>query len=215
MEIFNFLLSINKIAVFSFLLALALVIYEIYLLIKQSQQKKIVIPNFENEKFFKKNRSIFSVKKEEKKAIYQRPSLPLLFLGISLLIVFGFVLLIGSFNREKKNSSVVSSSAVIKTIASSGIKIYNLNWQELNEEELKNLKPGDKIIIGIKTIPQADIDKARIKINKDQWQLTDETEVKFNKNLGVFFREYQIASGEHQLKIEAQLHSVKEGWLGE
>ena len=73
---------------------------------------------------------------------------------------------------------------------------------------------GKKIIIGIQTIVEADIDRARIKINTKDWQISDITTL-FNPQLKVYYREYIVATGTAQLKIDAQLHSASDGWLGE
>jgi len=92
--------------------------------------------------------------------------------------------------------------------------MYNEKWQELSEEEIKTIRPGTKIIIGIEKINDQNIDMARIKINQGAW---DEKSITshFNQEKNVFYREYQVATNDAFLKIEAQLHSRTEGWLGE
>jgi hypothetical protein len=101
-----------------------------------------------------------------------------------------------------------------KTVTSEGILIFDENFNLLKDEDLNKLEPQKKIIIGIKTLEGAEIDKARIRINRNIWRLEDETKKFENKNK-VFYIEYEPASEESRLKIEAQLHSIKDGWLGE
>ena len=71
-----------------------------------------------------------------------------------------------------------------------------------------------KVYVGIQTIDEADIDRARIKINEKDWNVAHITS-QFNKDKKVYYREYTIASGESKLKIDAQLHSETDGWLGD
>jgi hypothetical protein len=101
-----------------------------------------------------------------------------------------------------------------KVITSDGILIFDENFNLLKDEELNKLEPQKKIIVGIKTLEGTDIDKARIRINKNIWQPEDETK-KFEKKNKVFYIEYRPASDESRLKIEAQLHSRSDGWLAE
>jgi hypothetical protein len=82
------------------------------------------------------------------------------------------------------------------------------------DSKLKALESGYKVFIGVKNISGIDIDKARIRINADKWNLEDETS-KLEIKTGLFYKEYQIATNETKLKIEAQLHSQTEGWLGD
>ncbi len=55
---------------------------------------------------------------------------------------------------------------------------------------------------------------ARIKINQGEWDDQSIT-TNFNKEKNVFYRKYQLATNEAFLKIEAQLHSTVDGWLGD
>jgi len=115
-------------------------------------------------------------------------------------------------NELPVNSSLTNEEK--KIILTGKIKIYNEKWQELNDEGLKNLKPGEKIFIGIEKVGFSDIDMARIKINQGAWDKESITQ-NFNPEKNVFYKEYQVATADAFLKIEAQLHSSTEGWLGE
>lgn len=215
-----FIQSINKIAIITFFMTSILVIFEIYLLIKEKKtQEKPLIPEFKTDKKYKKYEKIkpvLVIKKEEEKRVYQKPNLKLTVIFIIFMFFSGIIFLLGklTFNQPSKNQLKINPTPMVKTVSSPGIKIYNENWEEISEEKLSSLKPGDKIFIGIKTIIGVDIDKARIKINSDKWMPEDEV-ANFNQKLNLFYKEYQIATDESQLKIEAQLHSQKEGWLGE
>ena len=142
--------------------------------------------------------------------------------GPLLMIIIGIVSLIGvtsliimSYNTNiNKQRVAANSTPIMKEITSDGLKIYNESWNEIAGNRLDVIQPGKKFYIGIKTIVEADIDRARIKINASAWQISDITTL-FNQQLKVYYRDYTVATGTAQLKIDAQLHSASDGWLGE
>jgi len=73
--------------------------------------------------------------------------------------------------------------------------------------------PGKKVYVGIENINDPNIDMARIKINQGEWD-KDSITTNFNQEKNIFFREYFLSTNEAFLKIEAQLHSKIDGWLG-
>lgn len=217
----DFLVSINKISLVIFFLTLGILIYEYRLLKLERQKEKIPkIPQF-NDAYassFKKNENVIVVENKEER--YKPHSTKLFIILIIITLFFAMVSLAGFIFQEKSNNITTSnqlannSSFEEKVVASEGILIFDENFNLLKDEDLNKLEPEKKIIVGIKTIQGADIDKARIRINKNIWGLEDETK-KFNSKNQVFYIEYQLATAESQLKIEAQLHSIKDGWLGE
>jgi len=215
----DFLVSINKISLIIFVITFAILIYEYRLLKKEGKKGKTPkIPQFSDTyaSSFQKDAKVMIF--EEKEVKFTRHSPKLFFFLVIITLFFALLTLIGFFSKseEVSFSPKLTPTPIIeeKVVASEGIEIFDENFNLLKEEKLVALQPGQKIIIGIKTIPQADIDKARIRVNKDFWEIEDETN-KFNQKNQVFYIEYQLATDESKLKIEAQLHSLKEGWLGE
>jgi hypothetical protein len=98
--------------------------------------------------------------------------------------------------------------------SSKGIKVYDNKWSELDENKIASLRGGDNIIVGIERTTDANIDKARIRINKVQWTEGDEVTT-LDRTKNVFYKEFTIATDEVFLKFEAQLHHKTDGWLGE
>ncbi|PIS16075.1 hypothetical protein COT62_00345, partial [Candidatus Roizmanbacteria bacterium CG09_land_8_20_14_0_10_41_9] len=86
--------------------------------------------------------------------------------------------------------------------------------RELTDLEVSKLKGGDRILIGIETIKNVDVDRARIRVNETEWKLNHIT-LNFDSQKSIYYKEYSISSGAASLKIEAQLHSLKDGWLGD
>ncbi|MFN4212601.1 MAG: hypothetical protein ACK4FL_01390 [Microgenomates group bacterium] len=218
MDISNLLFSVNKISFIAFIITGFLVAYQIYLIKKETLTKnKPRIPEFKEEiKIRDKDGNVFINTEEKKKPVKKARKISLI-ITTMVFVFFGLLIILSGtfkFNGEKLRTNPITTTPIINFIASSGIKIYNQNWTELTDNQLMNLKPGSTIYIGIETVADADIDKARIRVNKQYWDNQDIT-VNFNKERKVFYREYIIASDEAMLKIEGQLHSKTDGWLGE
>ncbi len=215
MDIFNLILSVNKIALIIFIITGFFVFYQLYLLKKETSVKtKPKIPEFK-EGTRLVNYSKVIIKNPEKKSAKKVSVIPLI-VALIVFIFLGTILLVNflSLQKEESSEAKVAPTPIINFITSAGIKIYNQEWIELTDEQLKELAPGQTIYVGIETVADEDIDKARIKINKKQWEEDDVT-VRFNKEKNVFYREYLIATDEAFLKIEGQLHSKVDGWLGD
>jgi len=87
------------------------------------------------------------------------------------------------------------------------IKAYNSLWQEISQEQLSSLRPGDQVyfsVLGSSTT----IDKARFRINNGEWQETT------NKKEGTeeFYINYTIPSGVTNFRVEAEVHHPTLGW---
>jgi hypothetical protein len=120
-----------------------------------------------------------------------------------------------TYNTNLKKKKIASTSIpIVREIQSAGIRIFDTNWREIDNKGNVKTKPSDMIYVGIQTIVEADIDRARIKINEKEWQIADITTL-FNQQHKVYYKEYVVATGTAQLKIEAELHSASDGWLGE
>ncbi len=137
--------------------------------------------------------------------------------GILLSIFIGVAVVFGIFYKNVQTVNQdkgVQPDALVKQVESSGIKIYNKDWKELTQVELDALEPGISLYIGITSISGADIDRARIRVDEELWK-TEHVTKNYNKQYNVYYREYEIGSGSGQLKIEAELHSSTDGWLGQ
>lgn len=214
MDIFVFLTSLNKIAIFAFGVTLVFLSYEIYLLRKsKSRPVRPNIPSFKPDLNVKID--VSSQKIDEDKKIVKSNNFNIILLVV-LLIVFGVISALAFIGPRAKTNSISSRSTtpLVQTIASSGIKLFNLSFEPLTNQQVADLKPQDNIVIGIETVAEAAIDMARIRVNKSVWE-TQDTASDFDSKNKVFYLKYKIATNEVKLKIEAQLHSKNDGWLGE
>ncbi len=217
MEIVDVLISFNKISLLALLVILAFLAYQIYLIKKETENKKenLIIPDFKVSPT-QLIQSSQPIAKDEKK-IYTKSSKTPLIAGLILFFVFGMIFIAGLFRSKAQmeaDSNALQPTPMVNFVASRGIKIYNQNWVEFSDDSLSKIQPGDKVFIGIETIKQVDIDMARIRVNKSKWDQNDITRL-FDKRLNVFFKEHTISTGESLLRIEAQLHSKIDGWLGD
>jgi hypothetical protein len=218
MDIVSILVSLNKISLVALMITLGFVFYQVYLLKKEtdSKRKNLVIPEFKPETGTTYTHETKILIPENKKLYIKSSMLPII-IGIILFIVFGIIFVVGLLNSKSKEKLVgrsVNPTPIIDFVASRGIKTYDQNWVELPDTMLKKAKPGTYLFLTIESVKNTDIDMARIRVNKNIWTQNDIT-VKYNKQLNVFYRDYIISTGEAFLKIEAQLHSKTDGWLGD
>ncbi|OGK22047.1 hypothetical protein A3C23_03105 [Candidatus Roizmanbacteria bacterium RIFCSPHIGHO2_02_FULL_37_13b] len=209
--------SVNKIAIIAFLITFIAIIYEIYLLVNEKNQSaKPIIPDFRG------SNKIPSVKvarlqSKHENIILSRPNKRLIIILFIILITFGIIYAMGFILKVSDlelTNTTSGEKTTVKIISSSGIKLYNMQWKELDGVEIGSIKSGDLIYITLANVQGGDIDKARIRVNNDGWVSNDET-ILFDKQKNIFYRQYKVASTESVLKIEAQLHSKEDGWLGQ
>jgi len=215
MDLVNFLSSVNKLSILAFLVTLGILFYEIQLLKKEKRlSSKPRIPKFEES--INPQISQAATLITEKKEVVTKPNNFIIIFLIILLIIFGLATFFGfyKFNQKQNTLSETNVTPIVNLVSSKGIRLFNEQFNLLNDTQLKAIKPGDKLIIGLETINDADIDQARIRVNSNAWQLSDFTK-KFSSKYQVYYINYSVASGESKLKIEAQLHSVGDGWLGD
>ena len=213
--ILSVLQSANAIAIVAFFLTTIFLGYEIYLLMRQKRQSgKPIIPDFKTGvEYGHPKAANIDFASLDKKSILKTPNAKLIVILAIIMIAFlvaSVVSILKKIDTEEKN--LLEKRKIIKVATSAGIKIYNENWVALNENDLKNLKAGDTIKVTVATIKGVDIDSARIKINKINWD-KDNSQIVFDKNRNLFYKEYMISSSDAKLSIESQLHSVKYGWL--
>lgn len=217
----DFFVSINKIALLAFFAVLGFLIFEIKKMIDDKKKsEEPTVPQFNDTITTQPAASVNSTPlpklppiEREKKLIGNNPLLMIILGVLSLIGVV--ILMVLTYNTNLKKKKVASTTVpVIRKIQSAGLKIFDSTWREIDAQNKLKAVPGESIFIGIMTIVEADIDRARIKINAEEWQITDITTL-FNQQHSVYYREYVVATGTAQLKIEAQLHSASDGWLGD
>lgn len=218
MDILQFITSINKISALAFVATLALLIYEVRQLKKTTKKQiKSQLPKFDDQK-----KTAFmpiipvipqqtlSVTTVEKKTNHRL----MIASVIGGVISLGFISVIGitSFSQNSR-ASQTGSNASPSEVKSIGLKFFSLSWKELTPAQVGKLEKGTTMYIGIAAIPVKGIDKARIRVNEQSWRLEHETAL-LSPNGSVYYKEYTIATADARLKIDAQFHSVTEGWLG-
>ncbi len=205
--------SVNKVSLIAFFIVLGTLIYEVYFLFIEAKRKqKLSVPNFSPD--VKIEPAAGETIKENVVGQPKSVNKILIIILILLLIIFGTITVVSIFSPINKQEAGAKSKVIIQTVNSKGIIFFDKQWNIFDSEKIKGLKPFDQIIIGIETIPEADIDRARIKVNGPNWKV-DHITSKFNKQYNIYYREYQIATDEYKIKIDAQLHSKQDGWLGD
>lgn len=212
MDPLSVLASFNKISLFAFIATFGFLIYEIRLL-KKEKRKTLNIPKFEDKSTSKVNNNFKTFQLKEDKNNFMKANNTVLFILIFLLLFFAILTLLGFLNLSNKKDAQKTQPVFVNTVYSKGIKIYDEGFKIIKDNEIANYK-NKKIIIGVETIADYDIDRARIKVNKTNWELNDIT-TNFDQNNKVFYIRYLIGDKDSKIKIEAQLHSAKDGWLGD
>jgi len=213
MDLFKILGYLNKLSLLAFFVTLLVLGYQVYLLHRDTKKKKEkpVVPDFkENQAVLKINYT--KIDPNLKGTVKREKNNNMIFLIVATVIViisvFFSLFFKGSGNEEESRPSTV------KLVISQGIKIYDGQWEILKDEDIANLKDGDKIMVAVESVPDPNVDKARIRINSGRWMVEDETS-RYDKVKNLFYREYVVASNDAYIKAEAQLHSKVDGWLGE
>lgn len=219
MDIISILSSLNKISLIAFIITSAFLSYQVYLIKQELSKKrdKPLIPDFNDKTVFKRQieQTVF-LKQKPKLFLKEKNSIYFTFL-ISFLIIFLVIFALSGIANlmvQKKTVNIIQPTPIVNFVASRGIRVYNDNWVELTEQQLQNLNNNQKLFLGIETIKDVDIDMARIRVNETVWKGENVTN-KFNKEKNVFYKDYTVGSQSAFLKIDVQLHSKSEGWLGE
>lgn len=214
MEFINYLSYFNIFAFILFFIITFFLFLQFYLLRKELKLEKKVtkIPDFKEGYSIKPPVESVIIKNKETK-FYRKNRIVVLLITLVFFIILGGFLIYDFLNKKTEENKLISIPK-IDYIASSGIKVYNEDWIELSDEEISSLIPGKKIFIGLEKANLADIDKARIRVNRKFWLPEDVVE-NYNENKKVFYKEYIIATDESILRIEGQLHSKIDGWLGD
>lgn len=213
----EFVASINKVALIAFFAVFCFLIYEIKKIGgERKKREKPTVPQFND----KVQQAPAAMNSTPLPPILTTPTngkekSPILMIIIGVTTIIGVIaLVIVFYNTSQKERKSAASIPIIREIQSAGLKVYDKNWVEIDGKNASKVKPGEKLYIGIQTIVEADIDRARIKVNTPDWQISDITTL-FNQARKVYYKEYSVATGTAQLKIDAQLHSASDGWLGD
>ena len=215
----DFVVSINKIALVAFFAVLGFLIYEIKKMIDDKKKRENpTVPQFNDRMQVPQTAAVksiplspqTSVKKNEKEI----SPLPMIIIGVISLVGVAILIVVSYSTNLKKQKVAATSVPIVREISSAGLKVFDANWVDIESKKSNKATPGEKLYIGIQTIAEADIDRARIKINTRDWQISDITTL-FNLQQKVYYREYIVATGTAQLTIDAQLHSASDGWLGD
>lgn len=222
-SVVDFFVSINKIALFAFVVVLGFLIFEIKKTIDdKKKEEKPTVPQFVDAvqpgpvAAAPNSTPLPTAPKPIKKSNHNNS------VGTIIMIIIGVVSLIGlivvmvlTYNTKAARTRISSTPVpIIREISSAGLKVYDANWVEIESKKKDKAKPGEMLYVAIQTIVEADIDRARIKINERDWQIGHITTL-YNPKLKVYYKEYTVATGTAQLKIDAQLHSASDGWLGD
>lgn len=220
-SILDFIASVNKISLVAFVGVLGFLVYEVNLLRQeQLKKKKPTIPQFNTNTVIDKTvlqKQAAVVTAPVKKAEARKTGTSPLLIAILIVMIIAFLGISAYLllNRPATPEATQTPTPIIREISSSGIRVYDLQWNEIPEANYHTaLKPGTQCYIGIQTVAEADIDRARIKVNQKDWAVQDIT-MQFNKAKNVYYKEYTVATGDATLKIDAQLHSSTDGWLGD
>jgi len=217
MELLRLILSVNKIALLSFCITSFAIIIEIYRLNSQKgKSKKLTIPEF-IPTFKKTHIKTAKIKSNEKNHPVNKTNSLLLIIIVLLFILSGLFILISVIIEKRASSTQViipQETQAMRVISSSGISLYDNNWNVLTTTNLKNIPTGQSFFIGIATINNADITMARIRVNSKSWLPNHETKL-FNKKFNIFYSSYTVTTPATLLEIEAQLYNQRDGWLGQ
>lgn len=220
-SIVDFFVSINKIALIAFVVVFGFLVFEVKkMLDEKKKEEKLTVPSFVDAVKASPTATQNSTPlppsqvKPIKKNEHGTNAMIMIIIGVISLLGL-LVVMIVTFNTKAAQKRVASTSVpIVREISSAGLKVYDTNWVEVESKKTDKAKPGEKLYIAIQTIVEADIDRARIKVNTRDWQISDITSL-FNPTLKVYYKEYIVATGTAQLKIDAQLHSASDGWLGD
>lgn len=223
-SVVDFFVSINKIALFAFVVVLGFLVFEIKKTIDdKKKEEKPVVPQFVDAvqsgpqaAATPNSTPLPTASKPIKKNNHNNSVGTMFMIGIGVISLIGLiVVMVLTYNTKAARTRISSTPVpIVREISSAGLKVYDTNWMEIESKKKDKAKPGEVLYIAIQTIVEADIDRARIKINEKDWQIGHITTL-YNPKLKVYYKEYTVATGTAQLKIDAQLHSASDGWLGD
>lgn len=206
--------SLNKIGIVFFILTLVALIYEIRLFKKdQGGKVKPTIPEFEESKTDAHYTPI--TVQENQEVVKKANIIPIVLTGVFLLI-FGALSIFGITKSQKKSINTplipqIKPQKPQSTLKSNGVSIFTDSWSVLADDQIATLPAGTKIYVGIETVKEAAVKKARIRVNEIQWKPEHETG-DFNSERNVYYIPYTIQGTEQKILVEAQLQDKNGNW---
>ncbi len=216
MDILSILGYVNKFSLVAFVITVLILGFQIYQFKTDSKKntKAPEVPDFNDKASVPTlNYTRLNLVAEPKKTFTKSSFDQSLVVLIALTILVVIVLVLSLIIRKNTSISQVPPSPQVQLVSSSGIKVYGPTGQEMTQSEESSLQPGDNITIGIVKTNDPNIDMARIKLNEASWSAADITTA-FDNSKNIYYKEFTIASDESSLRIDAELHSKKDGWLG-
>lgn len=210
MESFSVLNSVNKLALFLFILVLGFVIYEFVMYLKENQKfEKPTVPQFNPNNTASNTFTTVSspVRKSQTLSLHKKNRLLPLLISVFILILLGGLAL---FYVPSTSNTPTRLTDEKPTILDEGIDIYTPDWQRISTSQLSEYK-NKVVFITLKNNGGPNVDKARIKVNTMDWANNQET-LLFNKALNLYYIQYVIASNSARLAIQGQLHDSQNGW---
>lgn len=210
MDPLSVITSVNKVALFFFVLVLGFVVYEFVMYLKENRKfEKPTVPQFNPNNIA--SNTFTTVVAPVKKAHTLNPHkknrlLPLLISTLILILLGGLVL----FYVPSTTSTPARLKDEKPTILDEGIGIYSPDWRDIPTSQLNEYK-NKLVFITLKNSGGSNIDKARIRVNAIDWATNQET-LLFNKELTLYYIKYVIASDSARLRIQGQLHDMVSGW---
>lgn len=90
------------------------------------------------------------------------------------------------------------------------IKVYDTNWNQLTSDQLKQLKPGDRVRFTVSgTASEGTFDMAQFTINGVERDLVTHKKPQTEE----FYDEYIIPSGNTEFSVSAKIHHSVLGWF--
>ena len=214
MDGFSILGYINKFSLAAFVVTGLVLGYQIYQLKKDSGKKNDHpdIPDF-SEGHSIPSLNYTKLETPDAPLVKKAPNMNLFFL-IGVTVVVMLILFFALVLRNNSDSNSTPTPPLVKFVASKGIKIYDQKWLELNDQAISKLTEGEAILVAIEKTNDPNIDRARIRVNKSSWVDGDE-KLAFDSTRNMYYKNYTLATEAAFLKVEAQLHSKVDGWLGE
>lgn len=109
----------------------------------------------------------------------------------------------GNYQAEITPPVTISASC-------NNVVAYDKNWQQLNMQQLSQLKAGDVVRFSVGgTTTSGNFDKARFTINGVQKPET----TNLRPNTSEFYYEYTIPSNTTNFEVKAEIHHSQLGWL--
>jgi hypothetical protein len=183
-----------------------------YISPSQSQANQIPSSTPPKQQASKENpKSILTTRTNKVKGINARVLATILGIIFLALSVVSGVLLVQRQQRFTQKASDDINKESSRAYATCGsIKVYDTNWQQLSQNQIRSLKASDTVRFAIEcSATSGSFDKARFTINGQ----TKEATTSKKEGTNEFFYEYEIPEGISSFKVKAEIHHSELGWF--